>query len=336
MKRLSINIIAIILLCFVSGCQKDEFKIVAKPEGGAKLEASETVLNLVKEQENELAISFQWTPADFGYAASITNVLQIGLKGTDFAGAKEVNLTAGALKINYTTLEFNNILLALELPVEEESELEVRVKSSISPTVDAQYSNVLSLTATPYAAISYVYVPGAYQNWVIESAERFVSPTSNGIYSGIIQFPEIGSMFKITQERNWDNAYGEAESGVLVLNGGIDIASPMKGNVEVTVNTNTLLISYKLHSWGLIGDATPGDWVTDTPMKFNNQTQTWSATVTLKKGGLKFRKNNDWGTNYGVTDGVFTSGGDDISITEQGIYTITLDVENEEFTLSKN
>ncbi|NQD70802.1 SusF/SusE family outer membrane protein, partial [Sphingobacterium shayense] len=251
-------------------------------------------------------------------------------------GAKEITLAAGTSEINYTTLELNGILLALELPVDIQSELEVRLKSTIAPAVAAQYSNVSALTATPYAAISYLYVPGAYQGWMPETAESLISPTSNGIYTGIIQFPEVGSMFKITLDRNWDNSYGQTQNGILALNSGSDIKATLAGNVEVTVNINTLSIAYKQHTWGLIGDATAGGWTMDSPMKYDNTTQTWRASVDLKKGNLKFRKNNDWGTNYGITDGVLTLGGGDIAIAEAGTYSITLDVTNEKYTLVKN
>lgn len=336
MKLIGINIMAAVLILIIGGCQKDETKLIASPVSAAVLNASESSVVLAKEQEDEQAISFHWTPADFGYSAAVTNVLQIAPKGVNFLGAKEVTLAAGASEINYTTLELNGVLLALELPVNTQSELEVRVKSTIAPAVAAQYSNVLALNATPYAAISYLYVPGAYQGWMPETAESLISPTSNGIYTGIIQFPEVGSMFKITLERNWDNSYGETQNGVLALNGGSDIKAALAGNVEVTVNTNALSITYKLHTWGLIGDATAGGWATDSPMKYDNTTQTWKATVDLKKGNFKFRKNNDWGTSYGVTDGIFTLGGGDIAIAEAGTYNITLDVTNEKYTLVKN
>ena len=330
-----LNIIACVTVLLVVSCKKDEIKRIASPVEAATLTSSQSTIVLSKDKEEEQAVSFGWLATDFGYAAAITNVLQIAPKGRDFVDAKEITLAAGTNEINYTTLEFNGILLALELPVEKLSELELRIKSTIASTVAPQYSNVITLMASPYAAISYLYMPGAYQGWVPETAESLVSPTSNGIYTGIIQFPEIGSMFKITLERNWDNSYGQAENGALVLNGGTDIKATLAGNVEVTVNTNAFSITYKQHTWGLIGDATSGGWEKDTPMKYNNTTQLWTGSFSLKKGNLKFRKNNDWGTNYGLTDGVLVLGGGDIPIAEDGDYNVTLDLTNEKYTLVK-
>lgn len=326
-----VGLIALLL----GGCSKDETKLIARPGAPVALQASVTSVVLTKENADETAISFDWEPADFGYKAAITNTLQIGLKGQDFVGAKEVVLDAGSKRLDYTTLAFNALLLAMELPVEEVTNVEVRIKSSISPDVAPLFSNAVQLAVTPYASISYLYVPGAYQSWVVETAESLVSPTSNGVYTGIIYFSEADSEFKITLLRNWDNSYGDAGDGKIALNDGGNIKSPKAGNLELTVNTNSNTISYKDHSWGLIGDATAGGWDADTDMRYDNATQLWKVTATLTLGNLKFRKNKDWGTNYGGANGILSAGGSDIPITQAGTYDIVLDILGNTYTMTK-
>ncbi|MFT4154522.1 SusF/SusE family outer membrane protein [Parafilimonas sp.] len=86
----------------------------------------------------------------------------------------------------------------------------------------------------------------------------------------------------------------------------------------------------------MIGDATSGGWSTDTDMMYNNGDSTWSVTATLTSGDLKFRKNHDWGTNYGGSGGTLVSGGDNIAISAAGTYLITFDLPNSAYTITKN
>ena len=44
---------------------------------------------------------------------------------------------------------------------------------------------------------------------------------------------------------------------------------------------------------GIIGDATPGGWDTDTEMNFDTQKQRFWVDVTLTAGEFKFRADND-------------------------------------------
>lgn len=314
------------------GCSKDETKLVAVPGDGASLQASASSVVLTKENADEEALVLEWEAADFGFNAAIINTLQIGVKGSNFENAKEIAFSAGDADYHFTTLELNAILLAMELPVEEVTDLELRVKSSISTNFTQLFSNVLPLAVTPYAAISYLYVPGAYQGWDVETAESLVSPTSNGIYTGIIYFPEADSEFKVTPARSWDASYGDDGGGKISLSASGNIKAPRAGNLELTVNTNENTISFKDHSWGIVGDAAVS-WDDDTDMRYENSTELWKATIDLTVGHIKFRKNNDWGTNYGGVNGNLT--GDDIAITDAGTYEVVLDLINEEYSLTK-
>ncbi|TYP97821.1 uncharacterized protein DUF5019 [Sphingobacterium allocomposti] len=328
------NIIAFALLFALLGgaCSKDETKLIAVPKAGASLQASVSSIVLTKEHADETALVLQWKPADFGFQAAVTNILQVGVKGKNFEGAREVALTAGDSSYSFTTLELNTLLLAMELPVDEATDLELRLKSTISPTFTELYSNVLPLSATPYAAISFLYVPGAYQGWAIETAESLISPTSNGVYTGIIYFPEGDLEFKVTTQRSWDAAYGDDGAGRISLTASGNIRAPKPGNLELTVNTNENTISFKDHSWGIVGDAAAG-WENDIDMRYDNSAQLWRATVELKAGPMKFRKNRDWGTNYGGANGILN--GDNIVIAEAGTYHVVLDLENGKYSLTR-
>lgn len=81
--------------------------------------------------------------------------------------------------------------------------------------------------------------------------------------------------------------------------------------------------------WGLIGDATPGGWDSDTNMTYDTATRTWKVTLDLKAGNVKFRANDAWDLNYGDNDfdGTMEEGGKDIPVNAAGNYTVTLNLE---------
>ena len=80
---------------------------------------------------------------------------------------------------------------------------------------------------------------------------------------------------------------------------------------------------------GLIGSATPNGWDTpDQKMDYDSKTGTWSITVDLIDGDIKFRKNDGWAWNLGGTHDNLTQGGDNLSVSA-GNYTITLTIIND-------
>src|SRR5690606_1244016 len=155
----SFNIMACIAVLFgLMGVSfsKDETKLVAVPGDGASLQASVSWVVLTRENADQEALAIQWEPVEFRADAASSNALQIGLKGQDFEGAKEIAFSAGDDRYSFNTLELNALLLAMELPVDVATDLELRLKSSISTSFTPLYSNTLPLAVTPYAAISYL------------------------------------------------------------------------------------------------------------------------------------------------------------------------------------
>jgi hypothetical protein len=278
-------------------------------------------------------ITFTTTNASFGYKAAVTNVLQLAAKGTNFAKPKEASLDVNATSKSYNGLDFNNLLLALGLPTTAASDVEIRIKSSISTAVTPVYSNVVTISAKPFPLTAWIYVPGNYQGWNPATADSLVSVTGNGIYSGIIKFD--GDKFKITPAKKWDLAYGDAGGGKLSTSGG-DISSVSAGFKLLTVDLNTFVYTIAdADYWSIIGNAIPGsNWAIDTDLKStNNGNNTWVTTVALTPGAFKFRKNHDWGTSIG-------DGGNDINVTAAGNYTLTLTVNADgktgSYTIVKN
>jgi hypothetical protein len=330
-KSLALSFIALSLW----SCKKDETRAIANAGSGGSLKSSATSVILDKSMLTTNVITFTLTNANFGYQAAVANTLQLSPKGANFAAdkTKEIIIDPNVTTKSYNGLDFNNLLLSLNLSTAANSDVEIRVKAAISNAVAPVYSNVVSISAKPFPLTSWVYVPGAYQGWNPATADSLVSITGNGIYTGIIKFD--GGNFKITAAKKWDLAYGDAGGGKLSTSGG-DISSVSAGFKLLTVDLNTFVYTIAdADYWSIIGNAIPGsNWAIDTDLKStNNGNNTWVTTVALTPGAFKFRKNHDWGTSIG-------DGGNDINITAAGNYTLTLTVNADgktgSYTIVKN
>ena len=335
-------------------CKKEGQLVTIGTSTPAVLNTSVASVTLTKPNIANVAVTATLTPADFGFSAATTNTLQIAKTGTSFATPKEVIMGTGATSISFTQLELNNLLLSMGFAPEVAGSIEMRVKSTISENVTPVYSNVKTLSATPFALITTLYLAGANNGWTF-SNDSLVSPQGDGIHSGIIQFNQSLGFFKLSKTKDWANVYGSASQSVtsvlMVGPGNISnaLVGPLFGssyyaadNYNVVANTSTLEITYELMTWGITGDAVlgwppgaPNDYKNDKVMKYNNTTKLWSITTDLVAGVFKFRKNHGWAVNLGGSAGKLTQGGGDISVTA-GNYTIGLDATNNTYTLVKN
>lgn len=332
-KSLAVGLMAISLW----SCKKDETQTVSNITPAGTLTASATTLNLVQSNGAQAALTLSYPlSTSTGYVVPVNTSLQFGLKGTNFSPVREIAVTAKTYAPTIT--EINTMILALGGKVGTAAQIEVRLKSGAAVN-DLTYSNVITLTATPYLASAWVYVPGAYQGWDPTTADSLISASSNGIYTGMIAFTPGNLEFKVTPAKKWDIAYGDAGSGKISTAAGDNLKSPDALVKQVTVNLNTGTYTFGTPSeWSIIGDATAGGWGTDTDMKVTNDGKSnfYTIKATLTTGAFKFRFAHDWGTNLGGSLATLTNGGDNIAVTAAGTYTITLDVAAKKATMVKN
>ncbi|HVS94054.1 MAG TPA: SusE domain-containing protein [Mucilaginibacter sp.] len=325
-----------ITLLMVASCKKDEVKVIANTGKGGTLQASSTTIVLSKTNLADTAVTFNFSNANYGYKAAVTNVLQIDVPGDNFSNPKEYTLSAGSLKQSFTVPDFNTLLLALNLPTGTASQVQARIKSQISPNVAPVYSNVLSFTATPFALIAYLWVPGTYQGvkqWDPPTADSLVSPTGNGVYTGYVHF-DAGGNFKITSNPDWNHTnYGDGGTGKISSSGG-NLTAPGAGLYLVTVDVNAGTITYEAydHLWSVIGDGALG-WSDgdDVNMTFVPATNAYQVTTALKSSGaFKFRADHAWGLNLGGTAPLapLVANGGNLSIPADGTYVVSLTFGN--------
>lgn len=334
MKKISI-IILIAGLAGLLSCEKDEVKVELKTNPDVPvLNLESGAVIVLKQADKDVPIVYTWAEADFGAQVVITYNVQVDLQGNEFADAVTIGTVNNSTALSITTEELNNKLLAMELdpslPVA--LALEFRVKASVNEYVDPVYSAVIPQTITPYyIPIVYplLFVPGSYQGWnPADSTTSIASAKSNDMYEGYIYFETDAAEFKYTQGPGWDVNWGDDAADGTLDPGGANIIAGTAGYYKLNVDLVGMTHTFLRTDWGLVGDATPGGWDTDTPMTYDPVNKVWTVTVNLTANKIKFRANGGWDLNYGDdgANGILEPGGADIQVPSDGNYTVTLEL----------
>lgn len=333
LKSLALSLITLSLW----SCKKDETQTVSNVSPAGTLTASATSLSLVQANGALPALTLSYPlSTSTGYVVPVTTSLQFAIKGSNFATTREIAVSTASY--SPTISDLNSMMLALGAKIGTPTQLEVRMKSGAA--INAMtFSNVVTLTATPYLASSWVYVPGAYQGWTPSTADSLISVSSNGIYTGMITFTPGNLEFKITPAKKWDVAYGDTGGGKIAIgvNDNLKSAEAKVKQVTVDLNAGTYTVGTP-NEWSIVGSATAGGWDVDTDLKGVNdgKSNNYSVQTNLTVGVFKFRFQHKWDTNLGGNISALTGGGADIAIATAGAYTITLDVAAKKATLVKN
>ena len=185
-------------------------------------------------------------------------------------------------------------------------------------------------------------VGGAYNNWGATPDFMLEYDPYSDVFRGLVTL--IDGEMKFRLNNDWGNNWGDDGNDGTLDPGGANIVVTA-GTYFATVNMNDL--SYTLEPvenvWGLVGGAY-NDWGATADAQFKRD---WSKpfndvwileNVTLIDGEYKFRANNDWGTNYGDSDGdgVLELNGGNLNTTA-GTYSFVLDFSNPDApTYTKN
>ncbi|WP_298649787.1 SusF/SusE family outer membrane protein [uncultured Proteiniphilum sp.] len=176
-----------------------------------------------------------------------------------------------------------------------------------------------------------LYVPGGHQGWNPETAPTLYSRNFDFTYDGYVYF-DGAQEYKFTAGPNWDGPnYGDGGEGILSDDSGagnLKISETGYYRLNADLSGSPFTYSAVKTEWGLIGDATPSGWDNSTPMNFDSATGLWTVTTSLEAKAFKFRANNEWTINLGGNLNNMVYDGDNIAVTEEGTYRITLDLSD--------
>ena len=322
----------------------------------ATLTASSSNVVISPDNAGDTVLKFNWQSADFGNAAIVTYSLQVD-SPTDtssdynWALARTISIGTGLSK-GFVGGELNTLLTSMGFQTGTSSPVVFRIRADVNQyngnasVVPPVYSTVVGVAVTPFSQS--LYVPGDYQNWTPATAPLLapvkeipgIIDARNGQFEGFVYMEAAGMhYFKYTNSPDWDHTnYGDGGNGTFSTDGAAaGLSVPDGGYYELTADLNTNKWTAVKTTWGIIGDASPGGWNTDTPMTYDPVSQTWKVTLNMiTAGSWKFRANNGWDINFGISnDGqIFYADNpffgsrtlNNLTVPEDGNYTITLDL----------
>lgn len=351
MKRFINKILGILALAMLLLACKKEAKLtvledVAFPSTSFK--ASVTNIELTENNQDDQLLTLNWEKVKYPIEAPVTYTVQFTtpadtLTTTPWGNAYNVQGGEDVIAKILTGKDLNNIATEIGLTPNEMNTVVVRVKAYMDRDV---YSKPLTLTLKPYqASVDFpsLYIAGDFQGWDIGNAVKISSYRLDGIYEGYINITGATNEFKVYAQKDWSSqSYGDGTANQLIVANCAcsNFKVPANGVYNVVINLNTMTYLFTKVEWGILGDASPGGWTTDTKLTFDAATQLWSVTANMSAtGSFKFRANNAWALDFGVNaDGKLANANhpaypydatvQNITVPSTANYTITLDLSN--------
>lgn len=229
------------------------------------------------------------------------------------------------------------------------------VRAYATNSVGTIYGTEVSFTTL--VSVRNWYVPGNYvsagypspdyDDWAPDKSPMVKSTAASpDNVEGYVYMAGASNLWKIASKPNWDGPnYGAGATAGTLDAAGDNITLPA-GYYKINVNTAVNPMTYTAIAtvWGVIGDATPNGWGGQTDMTYIPNSLVFSlaahltGTVATPKY-IKFRGTSDWSVNYGAPAGSnsLVAGGDNIAITIEDDYAITLDLSHpQQYTYSAN
>jgi len=291
-------------LVVLTNCDKDEDLIYMTGLKSGDLAATETNVVLSQDVDDNIVTSLAWSTSNLVVSdttVSAPNVLSVILQvslSEDFAIKTE--LTETSLSAAFTGLALNTIAKNLGATPDEAIPVYFRIKQSISSNEDPVYSNIVSITITPYKIdMSVGYILNSKSE---DTGITLYSAESNGEYIGFIGATAWYNFYlKEGNKTIWGN-YGE-DGHELVLSSNDSKWScwfPGQGGCYY-VDFNTTSSSWSalyIPTLTLTGDLN-GEMTYDRPNNkwYYNFTANKTGDITVQISGTGAQYNTITGTN---------------------------------------
>lgn len=351
MKKITILALLILVSIGFNSCtDDDQFEFIAQtPQETIQFVNSfQDEYILTSQTSKNLAERFVWVSPDFGVATIVNYEMQGSISETF-----DVFTVLGTTTENEIGVTINQMMnLAAEAGLDNDPNTEepnigtlyFRIKASIGTQGESEsFSQVQSLnvnipeiveSSDGFAITTWGIVGSGYNNWGAYADSPFYTTGDSDV---LVAYATLfDGEIKFRDDNAWALNYGDTGADGILDEGGDNIAVTA-GTYKITFNTNTLAYSIEPFLWGVVGSGY-NDWgaTPDAKFYYDYTTDTFKVGVKLIDGEIKFRFNADWGVNFGDTgaDGTLDDGGDNIAVTG-GFYTITLDLNNNEYTIAE-
>ena len=166
-----------------------------------------------------------------------------------------------------------------------------------------------------------LYMAGDANGW---NQIDYLSSEDGVHFTGYMYLNQNG--FKFCTQKDWKGTnyggafFGESEDNIMM--------TQEAGFYQVDVDLSAKTYTLSPFNIGIIGNATPSGWASDTDMKYNPTERCWEIKgVELSDGEMKFRANDDWALSWGgELDNLTTQNGPNIAVAA-GTYDIKLYID---------
>ena len=300
------------------------------------------------DNNDALAVTVAWNDPilDSSLSVDIDYVLEMATPGTDFATPIEAGNVKNMNSITLTNAQLNGIAIQTGIAVDTAGDLEVRLRSTItdaaSGSVLERTSTTITINVTTYLTVldlstTWGIVGSGFNNWGATLDAPFYTTDVAGVIVAYANL--VDGEIKFRENNDWASNYGSDDASTTngVTSGSLSGANiaVTAGSYKVTMDLNNLTFSMKKFSIGIVGGAY-NNWgaTPDFMLEYDQYSDVFRGLVTLIDGEMKFRMNNDWGTNYGDdgADGTLELNGSNIVVTA-GMYFATVDMNDLTYTL---
>ena len=313
-------------------------QVVVTPYGDVTLKASSTSVVCTAATSSQVGTSFTWNAAFNGYSGVKMYQLQYAKGGTSFAAPTSVDMST--LTKSFTQLELNKIALTYGVGAGTTGPVDFRIKAT-NESGTLLYSNVVTISITPYVAYNSIGIIGDATpgGWGTDTDLRRPDLDKPTEWTAIVYLIG-GKEVKFRADDDWATNWGTSSGG--------NIPVSTTGYYKVDFNAGsgayafTLVSTTVFNSVGLIG--AQSNWSTEIATLTMDPTnnQVWTGTIALTVGELKFRANQDWGYNWGISSGAAknlsgygVNNGSNISIATAGTYFIYINVATGDYFFGK-
>ena len=253
------------------------------------------------------AVNVTWNDPilDSSLVIDIDYVLEAAAPGSDFAMPIEAGKTSNLNSISLTNAQLNAVAFQTGIPVDTAGDLELRIKSTItytaSGTVLERISDTVTINVTTYLTVldlstTWGIVGSAANNWGATPDLPMFTTDTDGVLVAYVNLTD--GEWKFRENNDWANNLGSGAAADDVSSGGGNFTT-VAGSFKITLDLKNNKFTKENFSLGIVGGAY-NNWgaTPDFMLEYDPYSDVFRGIVTLIDGEMKFRMNNDWGTNW--------------------------------------
>ncbi|PWG04980.1 SusE domain-containing protein [Polaribacter aquimarinus] len=312
-----------------------------EPEIDGIKEGDAFVLSLDNNDAVALTFNLNDPILDSSLNIDIEYIIEAAAPNTDFATPIEIVKSKNNGTISITNSQLNAAAIQSGIAVDTAGDLEIRVRSIITDKTTQQtlerIGTPIKINVTTYLTVldlstSWGIVGSAANDWGATPDLPLYKTDVDGVLVAYVNLTD--GEYKFRENNDWGNNLGTGGSAGSLSSGGGNIAVTA-GSYKITLDLNNNTYTQENFSLGIVGGAY-NDWGAspDFMLEYDPYSDVFRGMVTLIDGEMKFRMNNDWGTNWGDDgkDGTLDPGGANIVVTA-GTYFATVDMNDLTYTL---